>query len=86
MSRGTAMPLDPTLSVNQLLLRHPAALPILTAAGIDTCCGGGLTLAKAAQDSGLTFDQLAARLEQGLSQDRPDEPAPPSCGCGCKAD
>ena len=79
MSRDTAMPLDTTLSVNQLLLRHPAALPILASAG-------GLTLAKAAEGSGLTFDQLAARLEQGLSQDRPDEPAPPSCGCGCKAD
>jgi iron-sulfur cluster repair protein YtfE (RIC family) len=34
------MTIDPTLSVNELVLRHPAALKVLAAAGIDTCCGG----------------------------------------------
>jgi iron-sulfur cluster repair protein YtfE (RIC family) len=63
------MSIDPHLSVNELVLRHPAALPILTAAGIDTCCGGGLTLAAAAQGTGLTFEQLVGRLQRG-------------CGCG----
>lgn len=46
------MTIAPTLTVTQLLRLHPAALPILTTAGIDTC---------------LTFDQLAARLPPGLA-------------------
>lgn len=74
------MTIPPTLTVTELLLLHPAALPVLTTAGIDTCCGGELTLAAAAHGSGLTFDQLAARLNRGLGRPGP-VPAPPSCGC-----
>ena len=73
------------LSVNELILRYPAALPVLTTAGIDTCCGGGLTLAAAAQGRGLSFEQLAARLERGLATPEPEPAAPADCGCGCKA-
>ena len=39
------MSIAPTPTVTQLLRLRPAALPVLTTAGIDTC---------------LTFDQLAA--------------------------
>ena len=78
------MKLDPMLSVNELVLHHPAALPVLTAAGIDTCCGGGLTLTAAAQGRGLTLEQLAARLERALAAPEPEPPAPANCGCGCK--
>jgi iron-sulfur cluster repair protein YtfE (RIC family) len=79
------MSLDPLLSVNELIQRYPAALPVLNTAGIDTCCGGGLTLAAAAQGSGLTFEQLAARLDRSLAAPGPERPASMDCGCGCKA-
>ena len=78
------MKLDPMLSVNELVLRYPAALPVLTTAGIDTCCGGGLTLQAAAQGRGLRFEQLAARLERDLAAPEPEQPAQADCGCGCK--
>ena len=78
------MTIAPTLTVTELLRLHPAALPVLTTAGIDTCCGGELTLATAAHGSGLTFDQLAARLRRETA--RPGAaPVPPSCGCERKA-
>ncbi|HWB41790.1 MAG TPA: hypothetical protein VG500_11050 [Gemmatimonadales bacterium] len=73
------MTIVPTLTVEELLRLHPASLPILTTAGVDPCCGGGLTLAAAAHGAGLTFDQLVARLHRGLPSTA--EP-PPSCGCG----
>ncbi len=76
------MTFDPLLSVTELIRRYPAALPVLTTSGIDTCCGGNLTLAAAAQGTGLTFEQLAARLRRGLAE---SDPAPATdCGCGCK--
>jgi iron-sulfur cluster repair protein YtfE (RIC family) len=78
------MRLDPMLSVHELILRYPAALPVLTTAGIDTCCGGGLTLAAAAQGSRLTFEQLAARLERALAEPGREQPASADRGCGCK--
>jgi iron-sulfur cluster repair protein YtfE (RIC family) len=76
------MTIDPTLSVNELLRRYPAALPILAAAGIDSCCGGEQSLALAAARSGLTFDQLAARLQDGVARRGLDNRTP-ACGCGC---
>ena len=78
------MTIDPLLSVHELILRYPAALPVLTTAGIDTCCGGGLTLAAAARGSGLSFEQLAVRLGRGLADPAPEQPASGDCGCGCQ--
>ena len=79
------MTIDPTLAVDELLRRHPSALPVLTTAGIDTCCWGGLTLAAAAHGAGLTFDQLAARLRRGLAPDAAPPAGSPPCGCERKA-
>ena len=79
------MALIPLLTVNELVRLHPTALPILTTAGIDPCCGGELTLVAAAHGAGLTFDQLAARLRQGLDREAAALPTAPSCGCERKA-
>jgi iron-sulfur cluster repair protein YtfE (RIC family) len=76
------MDLDPTLTVAQLVLRHPAALPILTAAGIDTCCDGGLSVAAAAERAGISVNDLVVRLDDGIAQ-APEARAPNSCACHC---
>jgi iron-sulfur cluster repair protein YtfE (RIC family) len=76
------MDLDPTLTVAQAVLRYPAALPILTAAGIDTCCDGGLSFAGAAARAGISLKELVARLHDGITQG-PDGRAPNSCACHC---
>jgi iron-sulfur cluster repair protein YtfE (RIC family) len=76
------MDLDPTLSVAQLVLRHPAALPILTAARIDSCCDGGLSLAGAAARAGINLNELVVRLHNGIAQG-PEVRAPNSRACDC---
>lgn len=75
------MTINPNLSVNELVRRYPAALPVLATAGIDTCCGGDLTLALAAAQSGLTFDQLTGRLREGISRGSSEHRAADRCGC-----
>ena len=53
---------DPALSVNELLRRHPAAASVLTAYGIDSCCGGGMALSDAADAEGVDLPALLAAL------------------------
>jgi iron-sulfur cluster repair protein YtfE (RIC family) len=74
------MTLRPDLTVNDLMRHRPAALPVLAALGIDTCCGGGETLAHAAARAHLTFDQLRGRLEDAARG--PLQSPAPQCGCG----
>jgi regulator of cell morphogenesis and NO signaling len=50
-------------TVNDLLLRHAQAAPVLTRLGIDTCCGGGLSLEEAARHAGLALPELLAELQ-----------------------
>ena len=56
--------LSPTLSVNDLLRQSPAAAAVLNQLGIDTCCGGSLSLAEAAATIGMPLAQLLAALRQ----------------------
>ncbi|HEU4697810.1 MAG TPA: DUF542 domain-containing protein [Gemmatimonadales bacterium] len=58
----TTSPVLPTTTVNDLLRRAPTAAPVLNALGIDTCCGGGLSLAEAAQSAGIPTSELLAKL------------------------
>jgi iron-sulfur cluster repair protein YtfE (RIC family) len=75
------MSIDPEVTVNQFIQRHPAALALLTAAGIDTCCGGGLSLEDAAEGAGVALADLVRGLESGAPI---ADAAAASCGCGCK--
>ena len=54
--------IDPTLSVNEFVRRYPAALPVLSTLGIDSCCGGAKTLSDAAATAGITVDALLASV------------------------
>ena len=50
------------LTVNELLREAPAAAAVLNRLGIDTCCGGSLSLAEAAASVGLETPALLAEL------------------------
>ena len=41
--------LDPALSVNDTLLRHPETMAVFNAFGVDACCGGAASLTEAAR-------------------------------------
>jgi iron-sulfur cluster repair protein YtfE (RIC family) len=76
------MDYDPTLTVAQMVHSHPPALAVLTAAGIDTCCDGGLSLAGAAARAGLRPSELMARLREGITR-HPKARGPNRCACDC---
>ena len=58
----TSTPFSPALTVNDLLREAPAAAAVLNRLGIDTCCGGSLSLAGAAAAAGLPLAELLAAI------------------------
>jgi regulator of cell morphogenesis and NO signaling len=61
---GPAVALEET--VDAALKRSPRALPVLRELGIDTCCGGSLTLAQAAASAGIPAERVLERLSRAL--------------------
>jgi iron-sulfur cluster repair protein YtfE (RIC family) len=57
---GPAFALDET--VDTAARRSPRVLAVLRELGIDTCCGGGLTLAQAAASAGIPVRSLLQAL------------------------
>ena len=55
--------LDPALSVNDVLLRHPETMAVFNAFGVDACCGGAAALPDAARTAGLEPATLLDALE-----------------------
>ena len=66
--------IDGTSTVNEVVAGRPAAALVLTAFGIDTCCGGHASLDDASRRAGADPDQVLAALE----------PAHGECSC-CRA-
>ena len=60
----TCSTLSPMLSVNDLLRHCPASGAVLNQLGIDTCCGGSLSLAEAAASINLPLARLLDALRQ----------------------
>lgn len=54
-------------TLNELVARAPEALPVLQSLGLDTCCGGGLTLAAVAEHHGLDLAELLGTLRAALA-------------------
>ena len=49
-------PVAPETTVEAIGRRSPRALAVLRGFGIETCCGGGLTLAQAAASAGVPVE------------------------------
>ena len=50
-------------TVDAVIARHPAAIHVLNAWGIDTCCGGGTSLEEAAKLARVKPAALIASIE-----------------------
>ena len=50
-------------TVNEILAKHPAAVSVFNALGIDACCGGDASLSEAARRDGASLDTLLAALD-----------------------
>lgn len=59
---------DANETLNELVARVPEALPVLQRFGLDTCCGGSLTLAVAAQHHSLEVNELLTAIREALGE------------------
>jgi iron-sulfur cluster repair protein YtfE (RIC family) len=51
------------LTLNEIVARHPKAMPVLNEFGLDTCCGGARTLREVTDRHGLDPQEILRRLE-----------------------
>lgn len=58
--------LDETLTVRELVRRHPQMRAALEAMGIDDCCGGNTTLHDAAAAQGVGLEALLQALDEAM--------------------
>lgn len=60
--------LDPSLTINEIVARHPETIAVFNRFGMDTCCGGGVPVEEAARRDGLDLDQILAALRDATEQ------------------
>ena len=61
--------IDPTWTVNDVIVRYPETVSVFNALGIDACCGGAKPLAEVARRHGLgDVAQLIATLRASLGR------------------
>lgn len=60
---STSLPLL-ELTLNEIMARHPEAMPVLSAFGLDTCCGGAKTLREVTQRHEIDPGEVLRRLEE----------------------
>jgi regulator of cell morphogenesis and NO signaling len=56
------------MTVKDIVVRYPQTRTILEMLGIDYCCGGKATLNRAAEQVGLSTDQVLVKLELELTK------------------
>ena len=60
--------LDPSLTINEIVARHPETIAVFNRFGMDTCCGGGVPVHEAALRDGLDLDDILAALRDAMEQ------------------
>lgn len=61
------IPLDPNATVNEIVASHPETIPVFNRFGMDTCCGGGVSVDEAARRDGLDVDAVLAALRDAVA-------------------
>lgn len=59
--------IDTSVSVNEMVARHPETMPVFNRFGLDTCCGGGAPIAEAARRDGAKLGDLVEALEGAIA-------------------
>ncbi len=59
--------IDPSLTINEIVALHPEAIPVFNRFGIDTCCGGGVSVEDAARRDGIDAATVLAALDDALT-------------------
>ena len=63
------MQLDPTRTINEIIVQYPGTIAVFNHFGFDTCCGGGVSVEEAARRDGLDVDAVLAELRRALEQE-----------------
>lgn len=58
---------DCSTSVNAVLARYPSTGPVFHRFGLDTCCGGRLSVADAARAADVDAETLCGALEEVIA-------------------
>jgi regulator of cell morphogenesis and NO signaling len=61
VARDAIVPGD---TIDMVVKRVPGAVTVLRGLGIDTCCGGNLTLAQAAASAGIPSERILRALSE----------------------
>ena len=64
---------DSKTTVNDVTRQYPSTLALFRGLGIDTCCGGALTLAQAAEKADIALDLLYGAVRSTIAAD--EQPA-----------
>jgi iron-sulfur cluster repair protein YtfE (RIC family) len=62
MERTIAARLEPSLTLRELVAARPETMAVLAEYGMDACCGGDLTIERAAKAHGVELGLLMGRL------------------------
>lgn len=60
---SSSVQLDCTRTVNETVALYPATSAVFGRHGIDTCCGGGISVEQAAQEAAIDPRLLCKQLE-----------------------
>lgn len=61
--------LDPSRTINEIIVQHPGTVAVFNRFGFDTCCGGGVSVEDAARRDGVDLDTVLAELRRTLEQE-----------------
>lgn len=60
--------IDPTMTVKEIAARYPKTVPVFHRYGMDTCCGGGVSVEEAAARDKLDLSEVLAALRTALAE------------------
>lgn len=66
MSSTTSTDLHCALSVNETIVRWPATAGVFNEFGIDSCCGGAMSVEEAAREEGVDATALCDALREAV--------------------
>ncbi len=62
----TTIQLDCSRSVNDIIASHPETMSVFNAHGVDTCCGGGMSVREAADRGSIDHTALCDALTDAV--------------------
>ena len=68
MTHSRHTQVDRTVTVNEILVHHPASVATFNAFGIDACCGGDASVEDAARRDGADVDALLVALDAMITR------------------